>query len=256
MRKLENFYEVLGVRPNATVSEIRRAYREKVKLLHPDTSGNPDTAEEFNRVVQAYEVLSDVRSRSIFDASYFTRQHFKSSAKEAFDYRKWLLARHDDESRAKLIFFDLMHQREDDAVAEFKNMNMSRAGFSLKRWFTKENFMDYGFILSEELVLRQEYYDAALLLGQIILLERKYPYFKIFFPEVLLFERSILRNNIEGVINDELALDVFELALELGYPPSEDAFFLRKMSDIYTRIGDERTAAICMHEAVRITGDK
>lgn len=256
MRKLENFYEVLGVRPNATVSEIRRAYREKVKLLHPDTSGNPATADDFNRVVQAYEVLSDVRSRSIFDESYFTRQHFKSSSKDAFNYRKWLLARHDDESRAKLIFFDLMHQREDDAVAEFKNMNMSRAGFSLKRWFTKENFMDYGFILSEELVLRQEYYDAALLLGQIILLERKYPYFKIFFPEVLLFERSILRNNIEGVINDELALDVFELALELGYPPSEDAFFLRKMSDIYTRIGDERTAAICMHEAVRITGDK
>ena len=68
----------------------------------------------------------------------------------------------------KLIFFDLMHNREDEAVAEFKQMNMSCVGFSLKKWFTREDFMDFGYILAEELAIRCEYYDAIILLEQII----------------------------------------------------------------------------------------
>ena len=45
------------------------------------------------------------------------------------------------------------------------------ADFSLKKWFTREDFMDYGYILAEELVIRGEYYDAFILLEQIIKME-------------------------------------------------------------------------------------
>ena len=37
---MKDFYKILGVRPNATLSEIKRAYREKAKLLHPDLTGD------------------------------------------------------------------------------------------------------------------------------------------------------------------------------------------------------------------------
>ena len=42
------------------------------------------------------------------------------------------------------------------------------------------DFMDYGYILAEELVIRGEYYDAFLLLEQIIKMEYSYQYFYIF----------------------------------------------------------------------------
>ena len=64
---MKDFYKILGVRPNATLAEIKRAYREKAKLLHPDLSGDPTLRDAFNEVVQAYRVLSDARQRSIFD---------------------------------------------------------------------------------------------------------------------------------------------------------------------------------------------
>lgn len=250
---MEDFYKILGVRHGATAAEIKRAYRNKAKLLHPDVSHDENSVEEFKKVVRAFEVLSDVKQRSLFEESYFTRRGFKRrEAVDSFDYRKWLLARTDEESRSKLIFFDLMHHREDDAVQEFKRMSMNHAGFRLAKWFIREDFMDYGFILCEELVLRQEYYDAFILLEQIIWMEYSYSYFRLFFPEVLDLARNILKNHLEGKIDDELALDCWERALELGFGRADDSFFLHKMALAYRRLGDSATARICEEESLRL----
>lgn len=249
-----NCYEVLGIKPQATLAEIKKAYREKVKSLHPDSSGKIESSEEFNAVVQAYRVLSDERQRSIFDEGFFTRAHRQYKSTDSFDYYKWLSAREDEESRAKLIFFTLMHDKEDEAVAEFKRMQMSHTDFSLKKWFTREDFMDYGYILAEELVIRGEYYDAVILLEQIIRMEYSYNYFHLFFPEVIAFFVNILKHNIDEVISDELALDVYERALDLSLGPSNDSFFLRKMSEEYHRIGDDATAEICRKAAAQLKG--
>lgn len=250
---MEDCWKILGIRRDATLTEIRRAYRKRVKELHPDVSGNPGTSEEFRRVVRAYEILTDERTRKIFDSSF--SDHFRRRKVKSWDYREWLLERHDDESRAKLILFDLTHARESDAVAEYKRMRTERSSFTLRRWFTKEEFMDYAFILCEEMILREEYYDAAMLLCQIIELEFKYEYFRLFFPEVLALFRNIMRRHIEGKISDELALDFFENALELKLGKSDDAFILHKMGEIYARIGDGRTSKICHDEAERIESE-
>ncbi len=249
---MEDPYKVLGVRPDSTAAEIKRAYRLKAKLLHPDVS-NAESTEKFRELVRAYEILSDAKQRSIFDESFFIRRGSKAyRSTSSFDYRKWLEARTDEESRSKLIFFDLMHNREDDAVSEFKKMSMNHAGFRLARWFTREDFMDYGFILAEELVFRQEYYDAFVLLEQIIRMEYSYSYFRHFFPEVLDLARLVLKNHLEGKVDDELALDSWERALELGFGNSDDAIFLQKMAAAYRRLGDERTARICEEESARL----
>lgn len=241
---MKDFYKILGVRQNATLAEIKKAYREKAKLLHPDLTGDVSRRDEFNEMVQAYRVLSDARQRSIFDESFFMRMKKSYKDAESFNYYDWLSAREDEESRSKLIFYTLMHQKEDEAVAEFKRMQMNHADFSLKKWFTREDFMDYGYILAEELVIRGEYYDAIILLEQIIQMEYSYQYFYIFFPEVMDFTLTILKKNIDGVIPDELALDVYERALELGFGKAADTFFLGKMAEEYHRLGDDATAEL------------
>jgi len=241
---MKDCYKILGVTPNASLSEIKHAYREKAKLYHPDSLGDASKRDAFNELNQAYRVLSDSRQRQIFNDSFFHHFNHKTGSEQSFDYRKWLMERDDDESWAKLIVIDLMRGREDDAVKEFIKINSSRSNFSLKRWFTREDFMDYGYILSEELVIRGEYYDAFLLLEQVILMEYSYEYFRLFFPEVMTFTSTILHHNIEGVIDDELALDVYERALELKFSKNDDAFFLQKMAVIYRRLGDTKTAEL------------
>ena len=248
---MRDFYSILGVPHTASLAEIRRAYRKKAKLLHPDITH--EESDEFRELVQAYETLSDLKARSLFDEAYSFRSASSSAhAHSSFDYRTWLLERGDDESYAKLILFDLTHSREDEAVHTFKKMNMKNLNFKLSYWFGHEDFMDLGFILAEELVLRREYYDAVILLDQIIRMEFKYNYFKFFFEEVQELMRHILRNNIEGFVNDELAIDSWERGLDLRFGKKDDSFFLLKMADAYERIGDPHTAAICRDESMRI----
>ncbi len=253
---MRDCYQVLGVSRTASAAEIRRAYRKKAKLLHPDLTHSKEDAVAFRELVQAYETLSDARAKGLFDQSYAFREQEQGPVRRTvkkFDYRQWLIERGDDESFAKLIFFDLMHHREDDAVSEYKRMNMSRMDFKMYKWFIREDFMDYGFILAEELVMRREYYDAVLLLCQVIQMNYEYDYFRLFFPEVLDFIRHILRHNIEGNVNDELAIDAWERGLDLKLGKSDDIFFLNKMAVAYENIGDYLTADMCREAASRVS---
>lgn len=249
---MKDFYTVLGVRQNATLAEIKKAYREKAKLFHPDTNTSTSDKTKFNEIVQAYRVLSDSRQRNIFDESFFTHERANRKNGDTFNYYEWLKSRDDEESRCKFVFYTLMHQKEDEAVTEFIKLQSANPEFTLKKWFTREDFMDYGYILAEELVIRGEYYDAILLLEQIIKMEYSYQYFYIFFPEVISFTLTILHHNIDGVISDELALDVYERAIELELGNKEDSFFLTKMGEEYMRLGDTRMANACFSQAGKI----
>lgn len=63
-----NYYEVLGVSPQATSEEVKRAYRRLAREYHPDRNQDDPRAEtRFREVAAAYEVLSDPNKRSNFD---------------------------------------------------------------------------------------------------------------------------------------------------------------------------------------------
>ncbi|CAA7270157.1 unnamed protein product [Cyclocybe aegerita] len=59
------YYDLLEVSPNASESDLKKAYRKKALRLHPDKGGDPEL---FKEVTHAYEVLSDPDRRSIYDA--------------------------------------------------------------------------------------------------------------------------------------------------------------------------------------------
>lgn len=59
---ISTYYEVLGVTENATVEEIKRAYRKKAVLLHPDRNKSPTAHEDFILLTEAYEYLSNLKS--------------------------------------------------------------------------------------------------------------------------------------------------------------------------------------------------
>jgi DnaJ-class molecular chaperone len=61
-------YAVLGVGPTVGLAEIRRAYRLMALRHHPDRAG-PDATATFQRIAEAYRVLSDPSTRSRYDAS-------------------------------------------------------------------------------------------------------------------------------------------------------------------------------------------
>lgn len=81
MTEASNHYARLGVARDATSEEIRAAYFEAARRLHPDANPDPQAAEDFLAVQEAYEVLSDDNKRAQYDAHLQLQEEAASAIK-------------------------------------------------------------------------------------------------------------------------------------------------------------------------------
>jgi DnaJ-class molecular chaperone len=62
-----DFYKLLGISRDATIKEIKKAYRQKSLEFHPDKNREEGAADKFAEIARAYEVLSDSDKKEIYN---------------------------------------------------------------------------------------------------------------------------------------------------------------------------------------------
>lgn len=67
MAKKRDYYEILGIGREASAEEIRRAFRNLAKKLHPDVNKEADGEAKFKEINEAYAILSDEDRRAAYD---------------------------------------------------------------------------------------------------------------------------------------------------------------------------------------------
>ncbi|GAB7020105.1 molecular chaperone DnaJ [Halostagnicola bangensis] len=79
----EDFYDVLGVSPDASPEEIKQAYRSKATEYHPDVSDDPNAEEKFKKIQKAKQVLTDEEKRSAYDR--MGHDQYEQAEKHGYD---------------------------------------------------------------------------------------------------------------------------------------------------------------------------
>ena len=63
-----DYYKILGVAKDARPSDIKKSYRERAKIFHPDAnSGSKKSENQFKVLSEAYSILSDAKKRKEYD---------------------------------------------------------------------------------------------------------------------------------------------------------------------------------------------
>jgi curved DNA-binding protein len=79
-----DYYEILGVKKNASDEEIKKAYRKLALQYHPDRNKSKDAEEKFKTISEAYAVLSDKKKRAQYDQFGSAGFHQRYSQEDIF----------------------------------------------------------------------------------------------------------------------------------------------------------------------------
>ena len=225
---MNNHYDLLGISIGASSSEIKKAFRERAKQLHPDIAG-AERAEAMRKLIGAYEILSNPERRFEYDRAYS-----RFIKKCGFDYRVWLNEQDDPQSQAKLIFFELLHLEEEKAIAVWrKNGGLD---FHIEKYIDREDWMDCQYILAEELDKRGFSFEAFKLLAEILAEERRRPYFKFFTIEIENYLKNMVKFRLKPQVDGETWIDCMETMLGLGFSARDEKRFKRSMSDTLVKL--------------------
>jgi len=124
---MDELYEVLGVSKNATPKEIKKAYKDKSKIHHPDKeSGNEDL---FKKIQKAYTVLIDPLSRKMYDITGNAEEvSFEKEIQTFFDtYIIPEIINIEKTSFERVDIIKLIHALINDKIRELENkINQSK----------------------------------------------------------------------------------------------------------------------------------
>jgi curved DNA-binding protein CbpA len=241
----QTYYDVLSVERNATQPEIKRAFRRLAKKYHPDTNREDDrAAKKLERVITAYRVLSNERERARYDvlmqASPANQQEVKRT--EARTLREY----------AEDILHSLLAGRGRQALSMYDHL-AARADFSLKEHLDPKDYLDCVFLLAEQCERSGRFREAARLYEELYEAEKDPPRQRYFFEEVKarikkLYSRKLPRDAANA--DEEIAC--YERILKFDLDKSEKAFILKKIAEVYCRIGDEKQAKSIFSQALRL----
>lgn len=99
-----SYYDVLGVAADATLEDIRKAYRRLAKAYHPDISGDPLSSARFREIHETYRVLSIPESRSRYDRERFSAaERMRHEHEKRSRFERWRQSQSKEDAISRMV---------------------------------------------------------------------------------------------------------------------------------------------------------
>jgi curved DNA-binding protein CbpA len=240
------YYDVLDVGRNASQPEIKQAFRKLAKKYHPDTNPKDGAraARKLKEVIAAYRVLSNERERARYDVLMRTEPAIEEEAKrsEARTLRE----------RAEEILGDLLAGRGRRALNSFDEL-AERGDFRLRDHLEIKDYLDCIFLLAEQCERSSRFREAADLYEELYEREKEPPRHRYFFEDVKERIKKIYSRKLpRDATTAEEEILCYQRILEFDLDKSEKAFILKKIAEVYCRVGNDERAREIFAEALRL----
>jgi curved DNA-binding protein CbpA len=244
---LRDYYEVLGVSRDSSLNQIKKAFRKKAKMLHPDLlETHIQSSEEICLLLKAYKVLGDPEKREEYDR---IAAHIVPSK---FGYREFLKKRkYDLECQSKLVFFDLLHDHTEEALNLFEYLNMIPA-FNLKNYLDYGDYLECIFLLAEELEKRGSYIKAFQFLKKIYIYELNRPFFRHFIEEIVERLVHIACYKITKKESPWNSIDYINDLLTFNFSSKDNALLYKRLAELYLEIGNKQQAVFFLEKGLEL----
>jgi len=242
----ETYYDILDIDRGASQPEVKQAFRRLAKKYHPDTNphNSAEAARRLKQVIAAYRVLGNERERARYDV---LMQSSPALAKETRHSRARTMKEY-----AEQILRDLLSGHGRKALATYDRL-VQEGDFNLEEHLEIKDYLDCIFLLAEQCERAGRYREAAQLYEELYEREKEPPRQRYFFETVKarikkLYSRKLPRD--AQTPEEEIAC--YERILKFDLDRSEKAFILKKIAEVYCRIGNEGRARKIFAEALKL----
>ncbi|HIE26638.1 TPA: tetratricopeptide repeat protein [Candidatus Poribacteria bacterium] len=249
-----NYYEILNVKRDATVVEIKSAFRSLAKRCHPDKNpGNERQAEkQFRYICKAYETLIDEKKRIIHD--YNLRQYERQN-KSRNVYKENLIKRaqkNNTRSMCQLILEELMNNNLRQAVQIYERLKTRIINFEFTLYMNYADSRDCEFLLAEAYQTLGGYEQAAQLYERVIENEKHHSHFRHFIKEVKMRLKKVYYYGLAKPANAEESIIHLQKILELGLSKRDTAWVYKKLAESYCESENFQMARENLEKAFKI----
>lgn len=228
---MRDYYRLLGVATDASVETIKKSFRRLAKRFHPDVNPHRQSwaAEQFRILVEAYETLTDVARRFIYDRKLDSLQRARWAPRARLN-------------EAEQILHDLLNGNAREAVDAYEAVIEQRGEFDLLQYFSLKDYLDCKFLLGEEYERQKRYREALEFYEEVYHEERQGPRLRYFFEEVRDRIRDIYCRNLARSASPAKALEYYKKVLACSLPRSDQAYVRKKMAERHFDLGDVNAA--------------
>jgi len=249
---LANYYGILQVKRDAGDEEIKKSFRNLAKKYHPDKNiDNKEWAEEKTKlIIQAYNILINATSRQAYDIQF----------KETNNPRKEKKAGKRNESndisvQVKTVLDDLVNNKGKNAIEKFESLIKNVKGFSLKKYLSGRDFLDFQFLIAEAYEKEERY---------VLAVEYYYKVYdnvkrhkgdnnnSFFFDETKNRIKTICCKKLSKKSSTKEAIENYKSVLKLHIDNNERAYIYKKISECYFAIGDFHCAVANLNTALTL----
>ena len=242
----QSYYDVLNLDKAATQTEIKRAFRRLAKRYHPDM--NPgrqkSAAKRLKEIIAAYKVLGNERERARYDVLLENGSDSQAAA----------TARRVDVkmARAGSMLDDLLDGRGQHALQTFDELK-KESGFQLAHSLEVRDYLDCVFLLAEQLERAGRNKEAAELYEELYEREKEPPRHRYFFEEVKIRLKKLYSRKLpRDATTPEEEILCYKRILEFDVDRSEKAFILKKIAEVYLKIGKTGEAKRIFRDALEL----